>query len=420
MLLNWLRNEKNQRLLAWIAAPLAAGWLLCACFYSLSALANPAVPVPAPTLPSNATAQPENTLHAEPDSARDSAEVDVKRTQSTPPSWLYDEKNQGLLATVVMALFAAAWALFVYLRPARQPPPVLSPEAQLTIQQTINNTITQIRENDPKLAEAVVLLTQQLGSKEAESRNLRDANSKLQQELEIARTALKLSQEARAPNAEPDVVAARAALLRGDTQAAEALLRKREQALAEQGRAHLAEAAGLARERGALATGRDTAAAVEAYRQATEYEPGNSANWWSLGDLLVAHGKLADAARAYTRYRDLSLDQLARDPANTQWQRDPSVSYNKIGDVLTAQGDRAAALTEFRKGLEIRERLAARDPANTEWQRDLVVSLHRVGGAVAAAEALPLLERAAAVLDRLSTAGRPLTDQRQLSGRSRN
>jgi len=29
----------------------------------------------------------------------------------------------------------------------------------------------------------------------------------------------------------------------------------------------------------------------------------------------------------------------ARDPANTEWQRDLSVSHNKIGDVLLAQGD---------------------------------------------------------------------------------
>ena len=43
------------------------------------------------------------------------------------------------------------------------------------------------------------------------------------------------------------------------------------------------------------------------------------------------------------------IDQLqrralaGRDPANTQWQRDLSVSHERIGNVLVAQGDGAAA-----------------------------------------------------------------------------
>jgi hypothetical protein len=44
----------------------------------------------------------------------------------------------------------------------------------------------------------------------------------------------------------------------------------------------------------------------------------------------------------------------AADPANTEWQRDLSVSHNKLGDVAVAAGD-----------------LAAADPANTQWERDL-------------------------------------------------
>jgi hypothetical protein len=50
------------------------------------------------------------------------------------------------------------------------------------------------------------------------------------------------------------------------------------------------------------------------------------------------------------------------------------VSHNRIGDVLVAQGDGPGALAAYRKGLDIAEALAARDPANTEWQRDLSVS----------------------------------------------
>jgi hypothetical protein len=51
----------------------------------------------------------------------------------------------------------------------------------------------------------------------------------------------------------------------------------------------------------------------------------------------------------------------ASDPANTQWQRDLSISHDKLGDVATAAGD-----------------LASADPANTTWQRDLSVVQQKI------------------------------------------
>ncbi len=86
----------------------------------------------------------------------------------------------------------------------------VSGSAQVMIQQTLSQTINQIRKDDPRLADAVLRLTQLLGSKEAESRSLRDENSKLQQPLALAQAAQRLGQEARAPNAPPDVAEARA------------------------------------------------------------------------------------------------------------------------------------------------------------------------------------------------------------------
>ena len=57
---------------------------------------------------------------------------------------------------------------------------------------------------------------------------------------------------------------------------------------------------------------------------------------------------------------------------------------DRIGDVLLAQGDRAGALAAYRKGLAIAEKLAARDPANTDWQRDLSVSHNKIGDVLVA------------------------------------
>jgi tetratricopeptide (TPR) repeat protein len=323
-------------------------------------------------------------------------------------------------------------------------------------QVTINQTVKQVRQADPKLAEAVLKLSEQLGKKDDEARGLRDENSRLQQQLEIARAGLRLAQEAASPGADADVAAARAAFLKGDTRLAEALFRKREQALVAEGRARLAEAAALARERGALVSGRDTGAAVDAYRQAADYEPDNAENWWNLGDAHIAQGDLTGARNAYQRFHGLAkakadrepgnsegqhnlaasherigdllvfqgnlaatlaeyrkaekvIERLAAtDPANSEWQRDLSVSYNKIGDVQVSQGDLPAALAAYRKALEIRERLAARDRAgmNAQWQTDVVVSCFKIGKLAPAAEALPLLRRGLEILRRLDQQGR--------------
>jgi hypothetical protein len=96
------------------------------------------------------------------------------------------------------------------------------------------------------------------------------------------------------------------------------------------------------------------------------------------GDVFITLGDVPYALAAFRGGIALCDRLAAADPANTEWQRDLSVSHDLIGDVLVAQGDGAGALDAYRAGLTIRERLAAADPANAEWQRDLFVSLIRV------------------------------------------
>ncbi len=86
--------------------------------------------------------------------------------------------------------------------------------------------------------------------------------------------------------------------------------------------------------------------------------------------MLVAQGDRDGAQRPTARHA-IREALRPRDPANTEWQRDLSVSQDRIGDVLVAQGDRDGALKAYREGLAIREALTRRDPANTEWQGDL-------------------------------------------------
>jgi tetratricopeptide (TPR) repeat protein len=98
-----------------------------------------------------------------------------------------------------------------------------------------------------------------------------------------------------------------------------------------------------------------------------------------MGDVLVKQGDGPGAQAAYQAGLRIAEDLAKRDPANTEWQRDLSVSHNRMGDVLVKQGDGPGALAAYQAGLRIREDLAKRDPANTEWQRDLSVSQEKMG-----------------------------------------
>ena len=59
------------------------------------------------------------------------------------------------------------------------------------------------------------------------------------------------------------------------------------------------------------------------------------------------------------------------DPANTEWQRNLSISHDKLGDIAAAAGDQAATRDHYQASLDIRVRLATADPVNAQWQRDL-------------------------------------------------
>lgn len=90
---------------------------------------------------------------------------------------------------------------------------------------------------------------------------------------------------------------------------------------------------------------------------------------------------LRGALGSYGKALSIRETLAGRDPGNTEWKRDLSMSYNKVGDVQMQQEDLSGALGSYRKALSIRETLAGHDPANADWQRDLIVSLVKVGKA---------------------------------------
>ncbi|MDP1611188.1 MAG: DUF4062 domain-containing protein [Sulfuritalea sp.] len=177
---------------------------------------------------------------------------------------------------------------------------------------------------------------------------------------------------------------ARSALLKGDTSLAEELLRKQEERAANAAGENQREAATLARQIASLAVGRDNRATLAALGRAAAYLPEDFWTRIELGDAQVVAGQGATAMSSFGAAFKIAETLAARDPANTEWQRDLSVSHDRIGDVLVAQGDGGGALAAYRKALAIRETLAARDPANTQWQRDLSISHDRIGNVLAA------------------------------------
>jgi tetratricopeptide (TPR) repeat protein len=133
---------------------------------------------------------------------------------------------------------------------------------------------------------------------------------------------------------------------------------------------------------------------------------------WGLngrGDVLVAQGDGPGAPAAYQAGLAIAAGLAKRDPANTQWQRELSVSHGLIGNVLSAQGDGPGALAAYQAGLEIAEGLAMRDPANTGWQVDIAVLCSKLGSLdslLSIQERQEYLSRGLNLLTTLKQAGR--------------
>ncbi len=110
----------------------------------------------------------------------------------------------------------------------------------------------------------------------------------------------------------------------------------------------------------------------------SEWQRELSVSFNRLSDLATAQGNLPEAQRMFAEALRIAQRLADADPDNAQWQRDLSVSFNKLGDLATAQGNLPEAQRMFEEALRIRQRLADADPDNAQWQRDLVVSHQRL------------------------------------------
>jgi tetratricopeptide (TPR) repeat protein len=98
-----------------------------------------------------------------------------------------------------------------------------------------------------------------------------------------------------------------------------------------------------------------------------------------IGDVRLEREDLAAALASYRARREILALLAQRDPDNSGWWRDLSVTCNGIGDVLVARGNLPDALKSYRDGLAIREWQARSRPDHGEWQYLLSVAHERVG-----------------------------------------
>jgi tetratricopeptide (TPR) repeat protein len=152
----------------------------------------------------------------------------------------------------------------------------------------------------------------------------------------------------------------------------------------------------------------------------TDWQRDLSVSHGNVGKVYQAQGRLTEALAEYQACKRILEDLTALDPARTDWERDLSVSHNNVGSVYQAQGRITEALAEYQASKRTRESLTALDAANTDWQRDLSVSHNYVGRVYQAqgrlAEALAGYQASKRIMEGLTALDPANTDwQRDLS-----
>ena len=93
-----------------------------------------------------------------------------------------------------------------------------------------------------------------------------------------------------------------------------------------------------------------------------------------IGTMLLAEGKIDEAAESYLNSQRIREHLAATEPDNANFVRDAAIAHEKVAAVQTARGDRASAIESRRKSLEIFDQLARADRRNVQAQQSLAIS----------------------------------------------
>jgi tetratricopeptide (TPR) repeat protein len=118
----------------------------------------------------------------------------------------------------------------------------------------------------------------------------------------------------------------------------------------------------------------------------TQRNPGNtqfqrdlSVTHIRIGELQLRLGYTDAALKAYHDSLSIRQSLSQQYPTNTQLKMDLSINYDRIGDLQLRLGKTDAALKVYQDSLAIRKSLTKFDPYNTEFQHALSISHDRVG-----------------------------------------
>ena len=238
----------------------------------------------------------------------------------------------------------------------------------------IHQTIEQY---DPEVSALLKRLLKDSKRMQRELTQLRDSSEELRRQLltQQAGGIDEVMRQARGPNPSSAALDAKRGLERGDTASAEALLREDETAAAAKQPPDLRRAAALARQAGALATFRDTKAALAAYQRAADYEPDNPDNWWMVGNLLMDSLRRAEAEQAYRRLMEIASQRARDEPMNGKWRAMLGVGYRQVAGALLAQEDVTNAVPLAEQSLALAEQWPAAGRESREARSELILSL---------------------------------------------
>jgi serine/threonine-protein kinase len=158
---------------------------------------------------------------------------------------------------------------------------------------------------------------------------------------------------------------------------------------------------------------RDLAAALEADAPSDAVRAQLASGHNSIGQMLSAKGKPAEALAALERGRAIRQQLADANPTVTQHQQDLAQSHGNIGVVLERMGKLAEALAAYEQARTIRQKLAEANPTVTQLQAELAQSHSDVGSWLERnnklAEALAALEQGRMIWQRLADANPAVT-----------
>ncbi|MGH3821473.1 MAG: CHAT domain-containing protein [Pseudonocardiaceae bacterium] len=97
-----------------------------------------------------------------------------------------------------------------------------------------------------------------------------------------------------------------------------------------------------------------------------------------LGDIAVGRGRPGEAARRYAQGLAIAERLVELDPANTDFQRDLSISYERLGGLDEAAGRSPDAQQRYSVAGDIRRGILRREPHRTDLAEELSVILRLI------------------------------------------